>query len=1204
MTISAATYKDGSDFSCQVRTKMMQDYRAIQPVHAGGAIAAARNEQGVVNLLSLGSDRKTLFAFVRDEASGAGWSQTTVDTGGDPVVALAPAPTSSADSHPYVLAGKNPSFLTEVAASGFVGVRHSYGGTIAGTKPAFQVNAVHGNIDPGTARMATLNFPKATSSNLSATVTAWVKEETSIESFGLFIDNSSQPVLQADKVVCTAGKDAWWSQGSTLVYSHNGVLGLATSIEAVPRQKGIDIASHLLLRTSSFPHLHSPVVDFAADVNDGGEVRVVALNDDAGVCALHTVTFRPPAAPGGDWQEILTTPRVDRPQFETVRMFRDANGRVQLFMTDDKGELWQCEEAPPGAEEAWTIPVPLGVNAALLTAALNGEGVLELFAAAQDGALTRLWQDEESDWHIAPIETKSLSETEPASVFTATLGLIDDVGRPASGFQVDVTASEPAQVVINNRPYWLDPSKPAVPVQANPFGSINVAMVVENSLYSPTVCFDSSWFDKSGGKIEVRPDVAAYDYLRNIESVSDEALLAAKDPLTGDPVIPTAQQGKVDDVKRAISQATSMAEGAYAPDANLPRALAKLQGRRGIRYRPPGEVPTKPKLREADLPGAGCWHFGRSATGAFFAGTLQSTEFNALLAQAQPVEERRAALAAAGLTGFLGVDWGDVWEAVKNGVVTAFNFAVEKARAVIEFVIEGVRLVWDFVLDELEQVWDVVGGIFNALGTALGTVVGWLLEVVGFIFDWTGSIEANRQVLYDLLTKTTVERLQSFQISEQKAKVEEWLNSVFNVETINTQVGQLGSDGNTTVANMVNEPAASPAAIFASVGDSMLEPAMWLFDKASDFLPQMNVAPAPVEIPALNSAIESFLNDVDKPFADLGEKIASKIEELMETMGEIVTFEDQSLYKLIQLFEALIDAIRVFALSIVDAACSLFEALVNLSSEIIEGLNTKLEIPFLSAFYLQVFKRELTILDLLCMILAVPMAIFGGGDDELLAAGEGNPAIAMAGVALVVWALFNLAAEYLDLQLGQPLIAMPVAIMANLSLAFAAVLGLLDLPGWGKMTADEQVFWVLGAVVVAFDLVLTYLAWGASLHQQKATEQAFSNWGNRIVAVGGIAQVYVGLIQGTVRSRTSKPLSFWAILMSVGAGIASAARAMKVSSGGTSPAEKYKVPYMIGVGLLTVPIFGYHLGANNVTIFGEHNRASAGPPGGGPRTEL
>ena len=109
--------------------------------------------------------------------------------------------------------------------------------------------------------------------------------------------------------------------------------------------------------------------------------------------------------------------------------------------------------------------------------------------------------------------------------------------------------------------------------------------------------------------------------------------------------------------------------------------------------------------------------------------------------------------------------------------------------------------------------------------------------------------------------------------------------------------------------------------------------------------------------------------------------------------------------------------------------------------------------------------------------------------------------------------------------------------------------------------------------------MFSYLAWGA---ESKELRETFGYMGNFLLTGLGIVQTIAGLILGIALKN-----SFWSILMSITAGIATAEKVFKnpwlwpVNKDGPVLAEKFRgTPYMMTIGLLTVPLFGYHVAAN------------------------
>ena len=103
---------------------------------------------------------------------------------------------------------------------------------------------------------------------------------------------------------------------------------------------------------------------------------------------------------------------------------------------------------------------------------------------------------------------------------------------------------------------------------------------------------------------------------------------------------------------------------------------------------------------------------------------------------------------SAALGGFLGIDWGDAWEAFKNGVKSI----VDKVVKIVVEVVDGIgrvlfhigEKVFEAIIEFAQQAFDFVQGVWNWLKVKLEQVFEWLAFLFN-IQDMVRTAEATRR---------------------------------------------------------------------------------------------------------------------------------------------------------------------------------------------------------------------------------------------------------------------------------------------------------------------------------------------------------------------------------------------------------------------------------------------------------------------------
>src|SRR5208337_3290887 len=97
-----------------------------------------------------------------------------------------------------------------------------------------------------------------------------------------------------------------------------------------------------------------------------------------------------------------------------------------------------------------------------------------------------------------------------------------------------------------------------------------------------------------------------------------------------------------------------------------------------------------------------------------------------------------------------GVDWGEVWDEVKEGVARVVKFVVKTVsdgvHIALELVINGVKYAWDKVIEYgkafIQRAFDLVQEVFSRVKVGWDKLMGW----IGFIFDW-GDMKRTHQAV-------------------------------------------------------------------------------------------------------------------------------------------------------------------------------------------------------------------------------------------------------------------------------------------------------------------------------------------------------------------------------------------------------------------------------------------------------------------------
>jgi hypothetical protein len=305
----------------------------------------------------------------------------------------------------------------------------------------------------------------------------------------------------------------------------------------------------------------------------------------------------------------------------------------------------------------------------------------------------------------------------------------------------------------------------------------------------------------------------------------------------------------------------------------------------------------------------------------------------------------------------------DVIEAVKDGLSVALDF-------VVDTITYGVRA----VIKTIEQVMDVVCLVLDYAGMVLGEAVGWLLEQLGFLFDWK-AIKAKRSELKDTLREITP--LVAKRFRDPRVSATEFKRSLDSAKaTTKSKLLTLRSNpmDKKSMGSMTSLSVPLPE-LFKSGSDYLFPQATWMLEK-------------------VQSALSSLGGDLSAPYieglldrvVDLGVELAAAAASLGPTLADFQNLIQQwfvdgkllssaAIDPLVDIILRRVDAIFEGLKTVVTAGGELLRLLWDNAGKVLEWLDQTIRIPFFSSFYKALTGHDLSILDVACLLAAIPIVI-------------------------------------------------------------------------------------------------------------------------------------------------------------------------------------------------------------------------------------
>lgn len=294
----------------------------------------------------------------------------------------------------------------------------------------------------------------------------------------------------------------------------------------------------------------------------------------------------------------------------------------------------------------------------------------------------------------------------------------------------------------------------------------------------------------------------------------------------------------------------------------------------------------------------------------------------------------------------LWVDAGDLFRWLKSGVEAFVEIIEDAANKVWNFVVTIAGKVYACVLDVVEKVVEAAVWVFNVIKTAIED----LIKFLQFLFGWQ-----------DILTTHKVMKNVIIQFSQQ---------SINNLSDYKADLAAMFQSLQSNINQWANIPNfdQTPASVTAS----------------NQALGGQNSSPANLGIHHFQGNASSVSSTIDP--GTVSETIFQDLISLMESEGTTLAgaceaiktdiidqINSLSMSQIIQKFMAILaDTLIQTAENVMEAALNVF---IQLTQGIMDLLTAKLDIPVLSWLYKEISGEDLSFLDLICLIGAIPATI-------------------------------------------------------------------------------------------------------------------------------------------------------------------------------------------------------------------------------------
>ncbi len=945
-----------------IRPKLMPNYRQAAPVTGDKGIVTALDAEGRLQVFAVGTNG-AVYNVAQDSASDTGWSLTNLQF---PAAAKLLAAGTERDGTLVLFGCDADDKLYSIRDVLWQGGWHYFAS--AGAQVAQHVGAI---------QMIRLANDK--DGNLLVSVCAGATDFRHLVLWS--IDH--------------AQIDAAWTQlvgqMGNIQQDYDYQLGLDRTSVATPAANGVSIyqavreltalgaMSLYWIRSAPWP-MGTPT--YWTPVYDGPWVDVALAPDprDPRDTVVFAIKGSDPSPyqisrdPNGD--EALRMARLDH-QFKLTSLVASANprGLLEVFAITADGHLFHIRQ-DPARPSGWAdgLVVVREPAIAQISVTRDRDGVSHVFGVttASPPQLCHIWQDEQtSDWQTETLEVQT-GDIERYESYTTHILVLDPAGAPRPYVALQLTSDDPVALEIDGAVVTIDAESPWEGV-ANASGEVSVS-VVTTTLGAPVLKLRID-FMPDRDRIEVNLAGRVQDRLHRIHKAGLlDAKVTADD---GGQASLLQGENRGDDVAGALANAANAAMSLLAkPPPSHGAGFVHSRTPAGVARYVADHDGFNPNRIHLPSVAEQYWHIDFSSGIPTFR-SLSGTNAAALL------DGRRATLPT--LRGVLDVDWGDIWEAVKEGVgkvvtdikdvvvatvIDPVTKLVTEITAQISVFIEGATYLWEGTLDFVQQAFDVVEAVLAKIQVGFDALFRWL----GEIFVWPDIVRTKDAIRHSIE--------QTFDVLTAMVRYIQTNSDTF----FTTMQAQVDTAFDEFIANDLGGQS------FLVVGQSgeghrteAMDDSMAGNIVLTAFLNNVATSPPPstARAQALAAAASDGVSDVLArltQYADqfqTGDDFQRAVTYFSQVGDQLQTNPDAALRLTIagvlQVIRPLArGAIGVVRLIVYD----ILEALVQLLAAIKALLEDPWPISFLQAFYKSITGAELSAMDLVALMVAIPASAF------------------------------------------------------------------------------------------------------------------------------------------------------------------------------------------------------------------------------------
>lgn len=933
-------------------SQLMQNYRLGKPVSTGTQIVAVQNGGEPTGVFSLGTAGHVFYIF-SDPTSDTGWNITDLQFPGTavylaamfvPITGLFYVAAADANNNLYGITG--PDWPASWTKSTILG-------PAAGNVGQLKYASDPSPTEQGIIFMqdsTTIYIPTPTVLGPDNVLWQWMP----------FIGSADAPVSDWCPAFITAYGPA--DGNFPGVFAITNATGSTQVGAAVLSETDPDWVTTALTQNATGPY-----TKISAAYNPQGSADLFAVNgSDSGVYYLSGVS-----ASVSNYTAVKISGAVP---ISAIAAGYDDKGNSEVFALSTSNTLYHSRQAPLTSQHAagWSDFLPLNetLKFAQIVVSHNVAGYSDVFAVTTNDELFHIWQEPVSDeWHFDKIRTPQVGAgIEEYNTYTVQLTVFDSTYVLAPNAQVTISCDRPLTLEINNQSVFIDTNNPWQGV-SNAAGQVTLTMKTGTLGVPPLSVWTTGM--PSGDTIVVDASGPISAQLAGIDG-QGQALLNAKvthSDGTQTPLLDAKYSSDttlVADVAKAVQSTMSLAVNQpSAGTANSPFLHARNDGR--VARHVSAATGFAPVISNGGPPDQ---HYEVDFTAdrpvVFRALTAEEAEQLIAGGQALPPAFR-----------FFGfdVDWGDVFNAIKDGVAKVAKFVVTTITNGVKFslhiVIDNVKYAWDTVVDYglsfVQKAFDLVQEVFDKVKVSFDRLFGWL----GYIFNWDDILRTRQVIHYTVeemfkLIEQSIDHFKTL-VDNNVADFETWISQNFSSAIAN--FGGSNTLLQYQTANNVPNPQATALASTNIMFTGLLNNANSAQVAGGGSFDVQLTDDATAKLNALMTQIGTYVSGLQSTTA---------FTNAVTYFEQIGASPDTALQSLISGLMSLMEGLLLAA---IEGLTAVFNLLCDATKHIVhfihEALKAEWQIPFVSEFYQHITNgTQFSALDLLSLLIAIPANAF------------------------------------------------------------------------------------------------------------------------------------------------------------------------------------------------------------------------------------